>query len=117
MLEAGHQIGPATGLDPARLHSECRRPAGRGRVEEGPPHVTGGIRQHAPPRPKLIALSGDLDVGHPLTRRVDGVWVGQPHSLWLMLSAQLLIDNKRGDAERLRAYQQGQTLNSELVRF
>ena len=62
------------------------------------------VRQHAPPRPKLIALSGDLDVGHPLTRRVDGVWVGQPHSLWLMLSAQLLIDNKRGDAERLRAY-------------
>ena len=39
-------------------------------------------------------------------RAVDGVWVGQAHSLWLMLCAQLLIDSGRGADPKFAAYVQ-----------
>jgi hypothetical protein len=35
------------------------------------------------PRPKILALSIDLSVGFPLTRAVDGSWVGRVPSLWV----------------------------------
>jgi hypothetical protein len=66
--------------------------------------LTDAVRRLGPAHPKLIAVSADLDLGHPLVRRVDGVWIGQPHSLWLMLSAQLLIDAGRGDAKTLAEF-------------
>jgi hypothetical protein len=66
--------------------------------------LTAAVRRSGPAHPRIMALSGELDVGHPLVRRVDGVWVGQSHSLWLMLSAQLLIDSKRGDRQMLAEY-------------
>ncbi len=66
--------------------------------------LTEAIRRFAPAHPRLIGLTGDLDIGHPLVRRVDGVWVGQPHSLWLMNHAQLLADFKRGDAALLASF-------------
>ncbi len=68
------------------------------------PGLIEAVQQVAPPHPKVIALSGDLDVGHPLVRAVDGVWVGQAHSLWLMLCAQLIIDSGRGADPRFAAY-------------
>ena len=74
-------------------------------MHEEYPGLTEAVRRHAPARPKIIAVSGELDLGHPLTRRVGGVWAGSPHSLWLMLSARVLIDWKRGDAARLAAYE------------
>ena len=68
------------------------------------PGVAEAVRRLAPAHPKLMALSPDLDMGHPLTRRLDGVWVAQPHSLWLMFCSQLLIDAKRGDRAKLQGY-------------
>jgi hypothetical protein len=41
-------------------------------------------------RPKVLAISGDLGVGHPLTRRVNGVWVGRVPSQWLSEMVHLL---------------------------
>ena len=35
------------------------------------------------PHPKLLALSIDLSVGFPLTREVEGTWVGRLASLWV----------------------------------
>jgi hypothetical protein len=59
--------------------------------------LTAAVLRHAPPHPKIIALSPRLDVGHPLTRRVGGEWVGRPNALWLMIFSQMFIDAKRGD--------------------
>jgi hypothetical protein len=42
------------------------------------------------PHPKIIALSGDLGVGHPLTREVGGTWVGRQPSLWVTTFVRLL---------------------------
>lgn len=35
------------------------------------------------PHARILTLSGDLSVGHPITRQVGGVWVGRVPSLWV----------------------------------
>lgn len=55
------------------------------------------VRRLAPPHPKLAVVSAELDVGHPLVRRVDGIWTMRPHSLWQMSCALML--QQRGDAD------------------
>jgi hypothetical protein len=35
------------------------------------------------PHPKLIAIGSDIAIGHPLTRRVRGAWVGSLSGLWI----------------------------------
>jgi hypothetical protein len=62
------------------------------------PGLTAAVQRRAPPHPRLIAVSSELDIGHPLVRRIAGTWVGRPHSLWLMICAQALLDANRGDA-------------------
>lgn len=59
------------------------------------------------PRPKIIALSDDLGVGHPLTRDVGGEWVGRQPSLWVTTFVRLLrAKSKVSPAEnaKLSAY-------------
>ena len=73
-------------------------------MREEYPGVAEIIRRIGPAQPKIITVSPDLDLGHPLVRRVGGVWSGQPHSLWLMLYAQLLIDSGRGDSAQLAGF-------------
>lgn len=46
--------------------------------------------RHLSPRPRMLAISGDLSVGHPLVREVQGQWVGSTSSQWLAASAALL---------------------------
>ena len=55
------------------------------------------VQRLAPPQPRIISLSGQLDVGFPLVRRVGGVWVGRPHSLWLTIASLTLIGARIGD--------------------
>jgi hypothetical protein len=50
----------------------------------------------APPQPSLIAISGNLGLGMPIVRALDGRWVGSGPSLWI--SDGVL---RREDAERL----------------
>lgn len=59
--------------------------------------LTAAVARHAPPQPKLIVVSSELDIGHPLVRRVDGTWAGRPHSLWLTMCSLTLIAGKAGD--------------------
>ncbi len=69
--------------------------------------LTAAVLRAAPAHPKIIAISPRLDVGHPLTRRVGGEWVGRPNALWLMMFSQMFLDANWGDAakkERLRSY-------------
>lgn len=46
------------------------------------PSLAAAIREVAPPHPKIIALSGQLATGHPVTRNVGGSWVGSRASLY-----------------------------------
>ena len=55
------------------------------------------VQRLAPAQPRMISLSGQLDVGFPLVRRAGGVWVGRSHSLWLAIASMTLIDAGVGD--------------------
>lgn len=50
------------------------------------------------PNPKLLQLSIDLSVGHPLTRQVAGSWVSRVGQLWLTFGAELRRDRGGLDA-------------------
>lgn len=62
---------------------------------EGALEVVGRV---APQRPSVIAISEDLDVGHPLVRRLGGRWAGRAGCLWLMGYARSLLDAGPHDA-------------------
>ena len=65
------------------------------------------VQRLAPVQPRIISISGQLDVGFPVVRRADGVWVGRSHSLWLTIASMTLIDAGVGDdayRARLVAY-------------
>ncbi len=69
--------------------------------------LTAAVLRDAPARPRVIALAPDLDVGHPLTRRIGGEWVGRPNATWLMIFARMYLDAGWGDGAyraRLQTY-------------
>ena len=49
------------------------------------------IRQIHPQAPRLMSLTGALDVGHPATRAAGGKWVARPHSTWMAVYARILL--------------------------
>lgn len=53
--------------------------------------VTSAVRSMIE-HPKILILSSDLAVGHPLTRDVDGIWVSRTSALWLARGAEVLLD-------------------------
>ena len=55
------------------------------------------VQRLAPAQPRMLSLSGQLDVGFPVVRRAGGVWVGRSHSLWLAIASITLIDAGVGD--------------------
>lgn len=59
------------------------------------------------PHPKILAISGDIAVGHPLTRAVQGTWVSRVSALWI--TAGVILRRKNGTLDpqtnaRLEAY-------------
>ncbi|WP_166141273.1 formate dehydrogenase accessory protein FdhE [Methylosinus sp. RM1] len=40
------------------------------------------VAEVAPPHPRIATIASQLDFGHPLTRRLDGEWVGRQNALW-----------------------------------
>ncbi|QGM98303.1 hypothetical protein [Methylocystis parvus] len=63
-------------------------------VEEHP-GLRAEIARVAPSRPRLIVMARQLDYGHPVTRQLNGAWVGRPNALWTAsLAAYLLRDVK-----------------------
>ena len=67
------------------------------------PGLLAAAASHAPPRPRVIALAYNCDVGHPLTRRLRGQWVGHPCSLWTTSYVdQLLMSSPSDPAYRAR---------------
>ncbi|RFC41487.1 MAG: hypothetical protein DUW69_002646 [Verrucomicrobia bacterium] len=65
------------------------------------------VQRLAPAQPRMMSITGQLDVGFPVVRRAGGVWVGRSHSLWLTVASLTLINAGVGDdayRERLAAY-------------
>lgn len=57
--------------------------------------------------PKMLALSADISVGHPVTRQAGGIWVGRASALWLSLGVGMRRLNETLDPQteaRLKAY-------------
>lgn len=52
------------------------------------PRVEQAVREVAPPSPKMLALSPQLTTGHPVTRNVDGQWVGSSAGLFTASGAR-----------------------------
>lgn len=50
------------------------------------------------PNPRILTVSGDLGVGHPLAREVRGRWVGVNGHQWLAASAALISQRPGVDA-------------------
>ncbi len=58
--------------------------------------------------PKILVLSAEPSIGHPLTRAVDGEWVSSQQSLWVREFVARLRRSRTIDAEmdaRLEAYE------------
>jgi hypothetical protein len=72
------------------------------------------------PHPKLIVIGSDIAIGHPLTRRVHGVWVGSLSGLWItdMASHALEKGASAEAAHRYQAYLESdrETLVSDIAR-
>ena len=56
------------------------------------------------PHPRILAISPDIATGHPLTRRVQGVWVGSLMSLWITQMSQAAL-KKNPSVEDTRKYE------------
>ena len=62
------------------------------------------------PHPTVAAISESLPFGHPMVRRVGGVWAQSVPSLWIAAAARRRIDERPGDpslAARMGVYIEG----------
>jgi hypothetical protein len=64
------------------------------------------IARVAPAHPRMIALARQLDFGHPVTRELNGTWVGRQNALWTSSFVIQLLPQATDPAyrERLLAY-------------
>ncbi|MDQ0471181.1 hypothetical protein [Labrys wisconsinensis] len=69
------------------------------------PALTQAVRELGPPRPRIAFIGGDLSVGHPLVRDVDGDWVGHACSNWISGGAAILLAKLAADDPRRTALQ------------
>jgi hypothetical protein len=65
---------------------------------ESYPGLTELVRRVGPAHPRIGALSEMMDVGHPLTRQVDGVWIGRQNALWRINMTDQILANASPDA-------------------
>ena len=50
------------------------------------------------PNPRILVLSGEAAIGHPLVRDVDGVWVSRQENLWLRAFTRVTREKTSVDA-------------------
>ena len=51
------------------------------------------------PRPRILMLSGEAAIGHPLVRDVGGVWVSRQENLWIREFVRLTRERTVVDAD------------------
>src|SRR5665213_3412808 len=61
------------------------------------PALTAAVRSIMP-HPKILVMSADLSIGHPLTRDVGGTWVSRVSAQWLTFGAEVRLDRGHLDA-------------------
>jgi hypothetical protein len=45
------------------------------------------------PRPRILVLSGEAVIGHPLVRTLHGVWISRQENLWVREFVRLTLEN------------------------
>lgn len=70
-------------------------------VEEHP-GLRAEIARVAPAHPRVIVMARQLDYGHPVTRQLEGSWVGRPNALWTASLAAYLLRDVKDAAWRAR---------------
>ncbi len=70
-------------------------------VEEHP-GLRAEIARVAPAHPRIVAMARQLDYGHPVTRQLDGIWVGRPNALWTASLAAWLLRDATDPGRRAR---------------
>jgi len=66
------------------------------------PGLRAEIGRVAPAHPRVIAMARQLDYGHPVTRQLDGAWIGRPNALWTASLAAYLLRDAKDPAWRAR---------------
>jgi hypothetical protein len=64
------------------------------------PGLTAAVQRVAPAHPKIAALAEQLDVGHPLVRRLGGTWVGHQNCLWVSWGVRYLLSQRPASASQ-----------------
>lgn len=65
-------------------------------------------------KPKILTISPDLGVGHPLTRQVEGVWSSRVCGLW-MTAAAIVLRNTGAKGEALARAQHYAALDRAML--
>jgi len=61
------------------------------------------VRRVAPPHPKIVTITSDLAVGHPLTRALSGQWISRFSARWITANGEdLVADPDLDEATRAR---------------
>lgn len=55
------------------------------------PEVQEALQRMGIPHPKVLMISGDLNLGHPMTREIGGSWAGTACSMWVTENANYLL--------------------------
>lgn len=80
-----------------------------------PTALRDAVQRLGPSHPRLIGVSFDFSLGHPLTRWVEGTWVGTRGNQWATGNAwQQLEDPALSPAAR-RAYEQAERADAALL--
>ncbi len=79
-------------------------------MEDEAPGLAAALTRLAP-HPRILSLSSDIAVGHPLTRQVDGHWVGRLMSSWISLNVRHIAT----DASALESYRPELRLEDQIL--
>jgi hypothetical protein len=84
-------------------------------VNEDRKELTQAVQADAKQNPKVLAISGDIGLGHPLTRLVHGRWVGSACSLWITTDAEYLIAQGIVDSQTTKRMRQYEILDRAML--
>lgn len=73
------------------------------------------VQRAGPPRPKLIGVSFDFALGHPLTRWVDGQWVGRRGDLWVTGNARQQLEESNLSPARRAVFEQAERADAAML--
>jgi hypothetical protein len=87
---------------------------GYARVPE-PDALRDAVVRVGPAHPKLIGVSLDFSLGHPLTRWVGGRWVGRRGSLWVTGNARQQLEDPTLPTSRRALFEQAERDDAAML--